>query len=115
MANLGNIFDYQNDPNRKNYDGSSNSNGFKKPNKPMTIYLLFVLGVMLIINLVIAPAIQKSMIVESSYDAFLDELSDKNVDKVELDTNTIKFTLKDDPVIYETGRINYIGEVERMY
>ncbi|MDO4960783.1 MAG: ATP-dependent zinc metalloprotease FtsH [Eubacteriales bacterium] len=81
----------------------------------MTIYLLIVLAIMIAINLIIVPAVQKSMIVEASYDEFLDELSDKNVDQVELDNSTIKFTLKGSDKIFETGRINYFGEVERMY
>ncbi len=111
MANLGNIFDYQKDPNRSNYDGSKR----QPPNKQMTYYVLFVLAVMLIINLVIAPAISNRRIVETSYDTFLDALSDRTVDQVELDTTTIKYTLDGNDTIYETGRINYIGEVERMY
>ena len=111
MANLGNIFDYQKDPNRSKYDGSKR----QPPNKQMTYYVLFVLAVMLIINLVIAPAISNRRIVEASYDTFLDALSDKKVDQVDLDTTTIRYTLKNDDTIYETGRINYIGEVERMY
>jgi len=111
MANLGNIFDYQKDPNRSNYDGSKR----QPPNKQMTYYVLFVLAVMLIINLVIAPAISNRKIVETSYDTFLDALSDRTVDQVELDTTTIKYTLDGNDTIYETGRINYIGEVERMY
>ncbi|MDO5775260.1 MAG: ATP-dependent zinc metalloprotease FtsH [Eubacteriales bacterium] len=81
----------------------------------MTYYVLFVLAVMLIINLVIAPAISNRRIVETSYDTFLDALSDRTVDQVELDTTTIKYTLDGNDTIYETGRINYIGEVERMY
>ena len=108
MANLGNIFDYQKDPNRSNYDGSKR----QPPNKQMTYYVLFVLAVMLIINLVIAPAISNRRIVETSYDTFLDALSDRTVDQVELDTTTIKYTLDGNDTIYETGRINYIGEVE---
>lgn len=111
MANLGNIFDYQKDPNRSNYDGSKR----QPPNRQMTYYVLFVLAVMLIINLVIAPAISNRRIVETSYDTFLDALSDRTVDQVELDTTTIKYTLDGNDTIYETGRINYIGEVERMY
>ncbi len=112
MANLGNIFDYKNDPNRSKYDGSNN---LRKPDKRMTLYVLFMLAVMLIINLVIAPAFQNSRIVQTSYDSFLDELSDRNVNQVELDSTTIKYTLNGSDTIYETGRINYIGEVERMY
>ncbi len=112
MANLGNIFDYKNDPNRSKYDGSNN---FRKPDKRMTMYILFMVAVMLIINLVIAPAVQSSRIVETSYDTFLDSLSDRKVDQVELDNTTIKYTLHGNDTIYETGRINYFGEVERMY
>ncbi len=118
MANLGNIFDFQNDPDRKRYDGSGKGgNNFRKPNKQMTIYLIFVLVVMMIINMVILPSIARSKIVEASYDEFLTELDKRNIDKVELDSTSIKFTLKDDSAdkVYETGRINYTGEVDRMY
>ena len=112
MADLGNIFDYKKDPNRSRYDGSNN---FKKPDKRLTMYIIFMLAVMLIINLVIAPAMQNSRIVQTSYDTFLDALADKQVYQVELDDSTIKYTLQGNDTIYETGRINYIGEVERMY
>ncbi len=113
MAKLGNIFDYQNDPDKSNYENGDSK--FPKPNKPMTIYLLFVLAMMIAINLIIVPAIQKSRIVEASYDTFLSELDNKQVEKVELDTNSIQYTLKGQDTIYETGRINYIGEVDRIY
>ena len=114
MAKLGNIFDYQDDPDRKNYDGSNNG-GLKKPDKPMIIYLIIVLAIMILINIVVVPAIQKSQIVEASYDTFLNDLENRTVDQVELDNSTIKFTLKNDDTIYETGRINYTGEVDKMY
>ncbi|MBQ8932732.1 MAG: ATP-dependent zinc metalloprotease FtsH [Lachnospiraceae bacterium] len=113
MANLGNIFDYQKDPNKKNYENGDNK--IPKPNRQMTLYLIFVLVVMMAINLIIVPAIQKSRIVDATYDSFLSELDQQNVEKVELDNTTIQYTLKGQDTIYETGRINYIGEVDRIY
>ena len=113
MANLGNIFDYQKDPNKKNYENGDNK--IPKPNRQMTLYLIFVLVVMMAINLIIVPAIQKSRIVDATYDSFLSELDQQNVEKVELDSTTIQYTLKGQDTIYETGRINYIGEVDRIY
>ena len=113
MANLGNIFDYQKDPNKKNYENGDNK--IPKPNRQMTLYLIFVLVVMIAINLIIVPAIQKSQIVDATYDSFLSELDQQNVEKVELDNTTIQYTLKGQDTIYETGRINYIGEVDRIY
>ena len=113
MANLGNIFDYQKDPNKKNYENGDNK--IPKPNRQMTLYLIFVLVVMMAINLIIVPAIQKSQIVDATYDSFLSELDQQNVEKVELDSTTIQYTLKGQDTIYETGRINYIGEVDRIY
>ena len=113
MANLGNIFDYQKDPNKKNYENGDNK--IPKPNRQMTLYLIFVLVVMMAINLIIVPAIQKSQIVDATYDSFLSELDQQNVEKVELDNTTIQYTLKGQDTIYETGRINYIGEVDRIY
>ena len=113
MANLGNIFDYQKDPNKKNYENGENK--IPQPNRQMTLYLIFVLVVMIAINLIIVPAIQKSRIVDATYDSFLSELDQQNVEKVELDNTTIQYTLKGQDTIYETGRINYIGEVDRIY
>ena len=47
MANLGNIFDFMNDPDKDKYDGSKNNNGIKPPKKPMIVYYLIVLGIMI--------------------------------------------------------------------
>ena len=115
MANLGNIFDFMNDPDKEKYDGSKNNNGIKPPKKPMIVYYLIVLGIMILINAVLLPSLQERSIVKASYDTFLEELDNSNVNEVALDTDSIRFTLKNGDTVYETGRINYIGEVDRMY
>jgi cell division protease FtsH len=70
---------------------------------------------MILINAVLLPSLQERSIVKASYDTFLEELDNSNVNEVALDTDSIRFTLKNGDTVYETGRINYIGEVDRMY
>ena len=118
MPNLGNIFDYREDPDHSRYDGS-HGNGkppIKKPATPMIIYAVVALVVMILLNSLMLPAIGKMSIVQASYDEFLTELDEKNVDQVDLSQTTIEYTLKDTPgKVYQTGRISYFGEVDRMY
>ena len=119
MANLGNIFDYQNDPNKSKYDGSGGKGGrFPKPNKPIIIYYIVAVLLLLLINTMLVPYLKEKSIVSTSYTEFLTELDKSNVDQVELDENTITYTLKSTgaDTVYKTGRINnYFGEVDRMY
>ncbi len=118
MANLGNIFDYQNDPNKSKYDGSKGNGRFPKPNKPIMIYYIVALLLLLLINTMIFPYLKEKSIISTSYSEFLTELDKTNVDQVELDDTTITYTLKStgEDTVYKTGRINnYFGEVDRMY
>ena len=94
MANLGNIFDYQNDPNKNKYDGSGSGSRFPRPNKPMLIYYIIALAVLFLINTMLVPHLREKSIQETSYSEFLTELDKSNVDKVQLDEDTITYTLK---------------------
>ena len=114
MANLGNIFDFQNDPDRKRYDGSNKFN-FKKPNRQMVIYYILAVVLIILLNRFMFSSMAERSIQPAGYDEFLRELENENVDQVELDENSIRFTLKDSKVVFQTGRINYFGEVDRMY
>ncbi len=114
MANLGNIFDFQNDPDRKRYDGSNKFN-FRKPNRQMVIYYILAVVLIILLNRFMFSSMAERSIQPAGYDEFLDELERENVDQVELDENSIRFTLKDSKVVFQTGRINYFGEVDRMY
>ena len=118
MANLGNIFDYREDPDRSNYDGSKNPNNKKpqlqKPPKPMIAYWLIAFGLMLLLNTVLVPAMGKAAIVQASYSEFMQQLDSKNVDKVDLSDTSIEYTLKNAKTVYRTGRINWFGEVPEI-
>ena len=118
MANLGNIFDFMNDPDKDKYDGSKKNdrgNGIKPPKKPMIVYYLIVIAIMILINTVLLPSLAQRNIEKASYDTFLEQLDNSNVKEVELSSDTIRYTLKNSDTVYETGRINYIGEVDRMF
>ena len=118
MANLGNIVDYMNDPDKDKYDGSKKNdrgNGIKPPKKPMIVYYLIVIAIMILINTVLLPSLAQRNIEKASYDTFLEQLDNSNVREVELSSDTIRYTLKNSDTVYETGRINYIGEVDRMF
>ena len=120
MANLGNIFDYREDPDRGKYDGSKQPNqnkpGGKKPPKPMIVYYLIGLIVILLLNTLLFPSMAERSLKPATYDEFLTQLDAKNISEVELDETSIRFTLKNDSSdVYKTGRINYIGEVDRIY
>ena len=118
MANLGNIFDFMNDPDKDKYDGSKKNdrgNGIKPPKKPMIVYYLIVIAIMILINTVLLPSLAQRNIEKATYDTFLEQLDNSNVREVELSSDTIRYTLKNSDTVYETGRINYIGEVDRMF
>ena len=118
MVNLGNIFDFMNDPDKDKYDGSKKNdrgNGIKPPKKPMIVYYLIVIAIMILINTVLLPSLAQRNIEKASYDTFLEQLDNSNVREVELSSDTIRYTLKNSDTVYETGRINYIGEVDRMF
>ena len=115
MANLGNIFDFMNDPDKDKYDGSQKGPQIRPPRKPLILYYLIVLIVMALINTVLLPSLKQRSIEKASYNTFLQELENSNVNEVELNDDTIRFTLKSGDTVYETGRINYTGEVDKMY
>ena len=117
MAKLGNIFDYQDDPDRQNYDGSSNNgNHFKKPRKQMVVYWIIAIAVILLLNTVILPWLANRNVVQAGYDDFLNAIENETIDEVELDTNTIRYTIKNGGnAVFETGRIGYIFEVDRLH
>ncbi len=117
MANLGNIFDFDkdNDNGTGTNDRDQKGNNRKKPPKQMIYYYLIAVVIIIILNMVLLPSMTSMSIVETSYNEFLNQLDNKNVDQVQLDEDTITFTLKNSSLTYRTGRINYLGEVDRIY
>ena len=118
MANLGNIFDYQNDPDKERYEkpGGKGPDRGHGPMKPMVIYYIIALAVLVLINIFFTNSIRQSSIEHVTYDEFRTELDNRNVDKIELTEDTINYTLKSGETnkIYETGRLFDIMEADRF-
>ncbi len=87
----------------------------EKPRKPLVVYYLIVLAVLVVFNLIIIPMMTGSSIVEVDYGTFLTMLEDKQVSKVQLEGETIYFTdNSEDPQQYETTRFDDPDLVNRL-
>ena len=70
-------------------------NEVKQPKRPLFVYYLIVLAVVLLFNLLIGPAITQRAIKEVDYGTFLSMIEEKNVGKVQVQKNQILFTDKE--------------------
>ncbi len=87
-----------------------------KPNRrPLMIYYMIAIFALLAINFAIIPIIEERQVQETDYSTFLQMTEDKDIGKVEVQTNQIIFTNKDNTQIYKTGRMDDDGLVDRLY
>lgn len=88
----------------------------KKPKKPILFYYAIVIVVLVLLNTLLVPSIAERSIKEVRYDQFLSDLKGSKIDEVNLDDDTIYYTIKssDKTQVYKTGRINDLQEVERL-
>ena len=90
-------------------------NEVKQPKRPLFVYYLIVLAVVLLFNLLIGPAITQRAIKEVDYGTFLTMIQKKNVGKVQVQKNQILFTDRDESQIYVTGPMNDPDLTQRLY
>lgn len=87
----------------------------QKPRKPLIVYYLIVLAVLLVFNFIVFPMMTRSHIKEVDYGTFLNMVEEKQVSKVQLEGETIYFTDKSEtPVQYETTRFEDPDLVNRL-
>ena len=80
-------------------------NEIKKPKKPLIFYYTLVLVIIILINSLLVPWMAKMQIKEVDYGTFMTMTDNKEIGKVEIQSNQILFTNKDESVIYKTGVI----------
>ena len=90
-------------------------NEIKKPKKPLIFYYTLVLVIIILINSLLVPWMAKMQIKEVDYGTFMTMTDNKEIGKVEIQSNQILFTNKDESVIYKTGVIEDPGLVERLH
>ena len=87
----------------------------KPSKKPLAIYYATVLLVLLVINLVVMPWLAERQVQEVDYGTFMSMTEQENIGKVDIQSNQIIFTDKDNKQIYKTGLMNDPSLTERLY
>ena len=87
----------------------------KTPRKPLAIYYAIVLLMLLLLNFVLLPWMEERQIKEVDYGTFMTMTEEKNIGRVDIESNQIIFTDKDETQVYKTGLMNDTGLTERLY
>ena len=87
----------------------------KTPRKPLAIYYALVLLMLLLLNFVLLPWMEERQIKEVDYGTFMTMTEEKNIGRVDIESNQIIFTDKDETQVYRTGLMNDTDLTERLY
>ena len=87
----------------------------KPPKKPLIFYYGVALIVLLAFNLFLMPLIAQSNVNDVDYGTFMAMTENGEIGRVEVESNQIIFTDKDENTIYRTGLMDDPGLTERLY
>jgi cell division protease FtsH len=90
-------------------------NEIKKNKKPLIFYWIIAFLVLILLNQVFFPSLLQKQVTEVDYGTFMRMTEEKNIGYVEIESNQIIFTDKDNEHAYKTGTINDSGLVNRLY
>ncbi len=90
-------------------------NEVKTPKKNWFYYYTIVLLILILLNTLIVPMIQQHSVKEVDYGTFISMTEKKEIGKVEIESNQIVFTNKDESQIYKTGLMDDPNRTERLY
>ena len=87
----------------------------KSPKKPLLYYYGITLLVILLFNLLIAPLIARNQVTETDYGTFMQMIEDKDIGKVQVESDQIIFTGKSGGTVYTTGAMDDPTLTQRLY
>lgn len=87
----------------------------KNPKRPMAYYYAIVLLILLGLNFIILPTMAERQVKEVDYGTFITMTEEHKIGKVEVESNQIIFTNKDESKVYKTGLMNDPTLTERLY
>ena len=87
----------------------------KKPKKPAIFYWCVALVIFLLLNVFVFPNLFRKPVTEVGYDTFMDMTYKKDIGYVNVESNQIVFTNKENTEIYKTGKLNDPDLVSRLY
>ena len=79
-------------------------NEIKQPKKQLITYVLLVAVVMILLNSIVMPSLQRSQITETDYNTFITMTENNQIEEVEISSSQILFTDKDGKV-YATAPV----------
>lgn len=87
----------------------------KKPKKNLAYYYLIVLIVIMLFNAFVYPYIIEQQVKEVDYGTFMSMTEKGKIGQVEIQSNQIIFTNKDNTKIYKTGLMDDPDRTQRLY
>ncbi len=87
----------------------------KKPKKNLAYYYLIVLLALMLFNAFAMPYIAEQQVEEVDYGTFMSMTDKGKIGQVEIQSNQIIFTNKDNSKIYKTGLMDDPDRTERLY
>ena len=87
----------------------------KPSKKPLAIYYAIVLAVLLLLNLVLVPWMSERQVEEVDYGTFMTMTEEKNIGRVDIESNQIIFTDNEEKQVYKTGLMNDPELTQRLY
>ncbi|MDD6200618.1 MAG: ATP-dependent zinc metalloprotease FtsH [Firmicutes bacterium] len=78
-------------------------NEVKRPKKPLIFYYVIVLAVMMLLNFLLVPWLAEKQVKEVDYGTFMTMIDEKNIGRVDIQSNQIVFTDKEETQIYKTA------------
>ena len=87
----------------------------KSPKKPLLYYYGIILLVILLFNLIVSPLLMQQQVTEVDYGTFMRMIEEKNIGKVQVDSDEIVFTDKDETTVYSTGAMDDPTLTQRLY
>ena len=90
-------------------------NEVKRPKKPLIFYYTLVMVALALFNFLLVPWIAEQQIIEVDYGTFMSMTEDKDIGRVDVESNQIIFTDKDEKQIYKTGLMNDPDLTQRLY
>ncbi len=90
-------------------------NEVKKPRKPLIFYYGVVLLIIILFNTLLMPYLIQRQVHEVDYGTFMTMTEQKNIGRVEIQSNQIVFTDKNNSAIFKTGLMNDPSLVTRLH
>ena len=87
----------------------------KKPKKNLAYYYLIVMFVLMLFNAFAMPYIAEQQVEEVDYGTFMSMTEKGKIGQVEIESNQIIFTNKDNTKIYKTGLMDDPDRTQRLY